>query len=275
MVSLDSAGPELPPELGPEPCLDPLSSFPTDEKLRTWIGARLADGRSRVTGARAYSSAVFRYDYDEGALAIKTPVGGFWQRQLLRRELRAYQALQGIDGLVRCHQLLDGQWLILDWQEATPFRFAEIGDHELFFQRLRTILDEMHRRGVAHGDLKKKENLLVAPGDQPIVLDLGTAVLRGRGLGLLVFGWLKRVDNNAWLKLKYQGDFSSLSKQDRRYFRPTLLERLGRRLRTPDQLPEGRDREHPQVSQGAGPTGTETSSRFRRTNGSESLPGDD
>ena len=250
------------------------SSTPSDDNLRAWITARLADGASRVTGARAYSSAVFRYDYGAGSLAIKAPVGGVWQRFLLRRELRTYKALRGVDGLVRCHQLLDGKWLVLDWHEGTPFRFAELDDRDVFFKRLRKIIDQMHRRGVAHGDLKKKENLLVGSNDQPVVLDLGTAVMRGRGLGLVLFAWLKRVDNNAWLKLKYASDFSNISAQDRQYYRPTVLERLGRRLRTPDHLPEGRQRQQPTISAAGDPASAETSTRLHKRSSSKSTQGD-
>lgn len=236
--------------------------LPDDDELRSWIGARLEDGRARVTGARAYSSAVFRYDEGAIPLAVKVPVGGAWQRHLLRREWRAYQRIAGLPGFPRCFKLLDGRVLILEWIDATPFRFAEIGDREAFFARLRSTLDAMHERGLAHGDLKKKENLLVTDDDRPVILDLGTAVRRGEGLGRLLFRWLERVDDNAWLKLKYGPGLPGLTAADRRYHRPTLPERLGRRLRRDD----GRDpqRRRPRLSTEGGPVGAERSTRRNR-----------
>lgn len=236
--------------------------LPGDDELRAWIGARLEDGRSRVTGARAYSSAVFRYDEGRLPLAIKVPVGGAWQRHLLRRERRAYGCIEGLAGFPRCFKLLDDRFLILEWIDATPFRFADIGDREAFFARLRTTLDAMHERGLAHGDLKKKENLLVTDADRPVILDLGTAVRRGEGLGRLLYRWLERVDDNAWLKLKYGPGLQGLSTADRCYHRPTLPERLGRRLRRVDEADP--KRRPPRVSTGGGPVQSERSSRFRR-----------
>lgn len=236
--------------------------LPSDDELRSWIAARLEDGRARVTGARAYSSAVFRYAEGDLPLAIKVPVGGAWQRHLLRREWRAYQRIEGLSGFPRCFKLLDDRFLILEWIDATPFRFAEIGDREAFFSRLRSTLDAMHERGLAHGDLKKKENLLVTDDDLPVILDLGTAVRRREGLGRLLFGWLKRVDDNAWLKLKYGSGLGGMSEADRRYHRPTLPERLGRRLRRNDG--QDRQRPRPRVSTEGGPVEAERSTRSRR-----------
>lgn len=245
--------------------------LPDDDALRSWIAARLEDGRARVTGARAYSSAVFRYAEGDLPLAIKVPVGGAWQRHLLRREWRAYQHIKGLSGFPRCFKLLDDRFLILEWIDATPFRFAEIGDPEAFFARLRATLDAMHERGLAHGDLKKKENLLVTDDDWPVILDLGTAVRRGEGLGRFLYGWLERVDDNAWLKLKYGSGLEGLSSSDRRYHRPTLPERLGRRLRRPDPDPE---RRRPKLSSGGGPVEAERSTRRRERKGRDNDPAD-
>ncbi len=216
----------------------PKDQLPSDEVLRDWIERRLSDGSSRVEGSRAYSSAVFRYDHGPVPLAIKTAVGGPWQRYLLRREARVYEALSGVKGFAHYFKFLDGKWLILEWAEGSLYRFADLGDRERFFTEFRRILDAMHERGVAHGDLKKKENLLVAPDGCPIVLDLGTAVIKRQGFGWLLFSSFKRFDNNAWIKHKYRGRFTAISDDDRRFFRPTLLERASRALRNLRGEPE-------------------------------------
>lgn len=222
------------------------SVLPPDEHLRAWISARLEDGASRVTGARSYSSAVFRFDQSEQPLAIKVPVGGAWQRHLLRREWRAYRAIRGLRGFPRCYKLLDREFLILEWVDATPYRFAEIPDRDAFISRLREQLDAMHARGVAHGDLKKKENLLVTADGEPVILDLGTAVRRGKGLGRFLFGWFQRIDDNAWLKFKYGPGLRGMTEEDRAYHRPTPPERLSRWLRA--DTGEDTERPRPTVS---------------------------
>ncbi len=238
--------------------------LPPDDALREWIAARLQDGRARVTDARAYSSAVFRHDEGPIPLAVKVPIGGAWQRTLLRRELRAYRAIDGLAGFPRCFKLLDDRYLILEWVDGTPYRFAEISDRDVFFGRLRAILDSMHQRGVAHGDLKKKENLLVTAGDRPVILDLGTAVRRGHGLGRFLFSWLKRVDDNAWVKLKYGPELSWIRPEDSHYYRPTLPERMGRWLRRPTPDDDDRVRPRPTLSDGGEPPSAERSERFGR-----------
>ena len=254
---------------------DVESLLPSDDELRRWIDARLQDGRARVTNARAYSSAVFRCDEGPVPLAVKVPIGGAWQRRLLRRERRAYRKLEGLAGFPCCFKLLDNRYLILEWIDGTPFRFAEFSNREVFFNRLRAILDSMHERGIAHGDLKKKENLLVVDGDRPVVLDLGTAVRRGEGLGRLLFSWLRRIDNNAWLKLKYGPELTWITPEDARYHQPTLPERIGRRLRR-RVADEDRELPRPTLSSDGGSLEPERSDRFgrRRTSPSDGSQSD-
>ena len=64
----------------------------------------------------------------------------------------------------------------------------------------------MHAAGVAHSDLKRKDNIIVGSGERPYLIDFGIAVRRSARNGLfnrLVFARLKQMDLNAWVKLKY------------------------------------------------------------------------
>lgn len=167
-------------------------------------------------------------------LAVKTPAGGpaaVLHRRALRREYLAYRRLEGIEGFARCHGLFDNRWLVLDEIDGEGFRDATVDG--AFFDRLLTVVHSMHERGVAHGDLKRKSNLMVGVDGRPWIVDLGTAVLRRSGFAPLhhaLYRTAVQTDLNAWVKLKY-GGYDGIHPEDRALFRPTLPERLARRLR--------------------------------------------
>ncbi|MGY6588959.1 MAG: RIO1 family regulatory kinase/ATPase domain-containing protein [Wenzhouxiangella sp.] len=178
-----------------------------------------------------------RFRLDSGDLVIKTPRGRGPLRQLharsLRREYRAYQRLAGLAGFPRCLGLIDGQRLAMDYVEGEAFRDARLADRDAFFARLLTIIQAMHAAGVAHGDLKRKANLLVTRDQSPVIIDLGTAVLRpasGRGPGQWLFHFMRQTDLNAWVKLKY-GGYQNVSTEDRQHLKRSRLERLLSQLR--------------------------------------------
>jgi predicted Ser/Thr protein kinase len=170
-------------------------------------------------------------------LAIKAPKGrglawSFRQATLVH-EYRAYQRLAGLPGFATCHGLFDRQRLVLDFVHGQPFRDASLSDHEHFFDQLLMTILAMHERGVAHGDLKRKDNLLVAENGRPVILDLGAATLRKSGwhpLNRRLFEFICQTDLNAWVKLKY-GGYQGVSDEDLARLRRSGLERLLARMR--------------------------------------------
>lgn len=189
--------------------------------------------------SRSNQGLVIRMEVDGYALAVKTPAGNplAWKlrQSMLVREHRAYRLLADMDGIARCHGLVERRWLVLDFIAGEPFRDAEIADRKQFFERLQATIHAMHVRGVAHGDLKRKSNLLVTPGGDPVILDLGAAVIRKPGrrpINRRLFEFLCQTDLNAWVKLKYAG-YERISAEDRALLRRSRLERILGRLRRP------------------------------------------
>jgi serine/threonine protein kinase len=92
----------------------------------------------------------------------------------------------------------------------------------------------MHAAGVAHGDLKRKENTLVTADESPKVIDFGIAAIRDAG-GLLgrPFETMRQMDLNAWIKLKYGRNTDALPADEAELYRPLLVERWARKVRTP------------------------------------------
>jgi len=165
-------------------------------------------------------------------LAVKTPHGRgiAWRarRFLLRREYRAYRRLEGLSGFPHCLGLFQARHLAMEYVEGALLRHAAPADPERFFHELRQIIQAMHERGVAHGDLKSRHNVLVDGTGRPVIIDLGTAVVRRPGrhpLNHWLFDYLRQIDLNGWVKLKY-GNYEHVDERDRHLVRRSRIERL-------------------------------------------------
>ncbi|MEE2777663.1 MAG: hypothetical protein VYE73_12985 [Acidobacteriota bacterium] len=205
---------------------------PTPHAITAAVRSEVAAGWRQLADSRGYCSSVAQLDCEGIELVIKAPANerfGFFWRYLLRREHRAYAHLEGVAGVPRCYGLVDGRFLVLERVSGTPFREAVLDGDDAFFSELLALIERLHARGVVHGDLKKKENLLVGESGAPIALDFATAMVRRSGFAPLNhFMWraLRQFDFNAWLKHKYRRDLSKISVEDSRYYRQTPIERL-------------------------------------------------
>jgi serine/threonine protein kinase len=150
---------------------------------------------------------------------------------MLRNEYRAYSRLSGIQGVARCYGLLDGRYLVLEHIDGIPIRNAQITHRDFFFETLLKVIKALHHAGVAHTDLKKKDNLLVVEGKKPYVIDFGVAVVKKTGFAPLnryLYHMASTFDFNAWVKLKYDGDYANLTPEDKEYFNRTVIEKVSR-----------------------------------------------
>lgn len=208
----------------------------TERSLIEWIESRAGSGQA--AHAQGYQGAVYVYQAGERRYAIKVASGrgahGLARRWMLRREHQAYRRLAGFAGSPRCYGLLRGRYLVLDYIEGVPLRRAEITDRRRFFDSLLAHIEELHRRGVAHADLKRRDNLLVLDGDRPCLVDFGAAIVRKPGFAPLnhyLYGLARRFDLNAWAKLKYDGRYEQMAPEDRAHFRRTAVERIARAIK--------------------------------------------
>jgi len=194
---------------------------------------------SRLLG-RGYQGAAYLRDTAAGQMIVKTATGNrilrAARRAMLRREHGIYQRLQGIAGIPRCAGLERGEDLLLEYIEGQSLRDAVLlpPERERFFAALLELIQAIHRAGVAHGDLKRKDNILVGPDHLPYLIDFGTAVSSPEGAGFLrrfLFRQLRRMDLNAWVKLKYQRQRIEMDPVDLQFHRPTVAERGARVVR--------------------------------------------
>jgi len=198
----------------------------------------LSGSRALAAGSQSH---VYVYADSAARYAVKVPQGkprwGWVERWIIRRERSIYARLEGLPGIPRCHGLVAGRYLVLDYMEGESFRAAQarLDPAHPFFERLREIIEAVHARGVAHTDLKRKDNLLVQAGDTPCIVDFGAAMVRGGNpLSHGLFRIARQFDRNAWVKLKYDG-YRNIAPEDRAHLRRLGIERMShwikRRLR--------------------------------------------
>jgi predicted Ser/Thr protein kinase len=209
------------------------------DALRASSGRRLGHG---------YQASVEVYAAPTGDVVVKKPhrsplLGWLW-RYLLRREHAVYARLADVSGVPHTYGLIDGEFLALEYVAGPSLREHEQGltDRAAFFERLLGILRAMHAAGVAHADLKRKNNIIVAAGERPYLVDFGIAAQRGSSwLGRAWFEHQRQADYNAWIKLKYGRRIdpaeaaSVLTPEDAALYRPLWSERVARALRVPWQ----------------------------------------
>ena len=217
----------------------PAYNGPDHAAIVCFIEQQLLNG-GRAWGGGSQSN-VYVYVDPTGRYAVKVPRGnplwGWVERWIIRRERSIYARLDGLPGIPRCHGLVAGRYLVLDYVEGESFRAAQtrLDPAHPFFEQLREIIEAVYARGVAHTDLKRKDNLLVRAGDMPCIVDFGAAMVRGDNpLSRGLFRIARQFDRNAWIKLKYDG-YRNIAAEDRTHLRRLGIERVShwikRRLR--------------------------------------------
>jgi len=205
----------------------------TESELLQWVRRSIKTGSNILS--RGYQGHVYLYEGKGQRLILKAPTGWGPGRlirwAMLRNEYRVYSRLSEVHGVPRCYGLLDGRYLVLEFIDGVPIRRARITDRGVFFDTFLNIIKELHKVGVAHTDLKKKDNLLVIEGRTPCVIDFGVAVVKKPGFAPLnryLYNLARKFDFNAWVKLKYGGKYENISHEDRAYYNRTMVEKVSR-----------------------------------------------
>jgi hypothetical protein len=119
-------------------------------------------------------------------------------RRLARREARALERLEGLDG-VPVLVALDRDRLVRSFLDGEVMHRARPGSSVYFRAALR-LLRQMHRRGVAHNDLAKEANWICRRGPDAGIVDFQLAYCAARRSRW--FRLLAREDLRHWLKHK-------------------------------------------------------------------------
>ncbi|MGD2270051.1 MAG: hypothetical protein PVI06_06580 [Desulfobacterales bacterium] len=187
---------------------------------------------------RGYQGHTYLYQDKGRRFIIKAPVGRglakLLRRWMLHNEYKIYNQLCGLKGVPFCYGFIQKRYLVLEFIDGIPMRSARIANPRHFYDTLLELIKGMHHLGVAHTDLKKKDNILVVDGTTPYVIDFGVAILRKPGFAPLnhyLYNLAKKFDFNAWAKLKYDRKFENISEKDQPYYDRTAIEQLSRRIK--------------------------------------------
>ncbi|MCD9048026.1 MULTISPECIES: serine/threonine protein kinase [unclassified Luteimonas] len=150
----------------------------------------------------AHGHRFVRRDLAHVPLWLRLPA--WW---LARREARA---LQAIDGMPDTPRLLDwtGRRLDRSFMAGNAMYQRPPRGDVAYFHQARRLLQQLHRRGVAHNDLAKEANWLVLEDGRPALIDFQLAT---------------RGDPRApWMRLLFREDLRHLLKHKRMYCREAL-----------------------------------------------------
>ena len=203
--------------------------------FRQWIEHSLQ--RQENILAVSNQGTVLHYRGNGLDLVVKTAMGSGLvlkvRQKTLLREFEAYRRMDGLRGVPECYGLLGGRYLLIEFIRGTPYRQANWTDRANWFRDFLEILQSIHQRGVSHGDLKSKSNILVTEDEKPCVIDFGTAFLHRSGFHPLnnwFFEYGKRLDINAWVKHKYHGRYADASEEDRQLLNYGRIEYIARKI---------------------------------------------
>jgi hypothetical protein len=180
---------------------------------------------------------ILRFNYEGGEAILKdfsaksAPVRWLGRRQL-RRERRALDGLAGVPGVPAVLGGLPPYGLFLQpmrGEAITRWRRRPRPEIAPMLERLAALVDRIHARGVAHLDLRKRDNILVAADGTPSVIDFNASIsFRPGSLGSrLIFPVLRAVDRSALLKWKALLLPDQMTPGERRrHRRMSLLRRL-------------------------------------------------
>jgi len=173
------------------------------------VQALKADSFGRIALMRDGRGLFVRRDLRHVPLWLRLPA--WW---LARREARA---LQQVHGLPDVPQLLrwDGRRLDRSYMDGAAMYQRPPHRDVAYFRRARRLLQQLHRRGLAHNDLAKEANWLVLADGRPGIIDFQLAT-RGQ-------------PRSPWMRLLAREDLRHLLKHKRTYC-PHALTPVERRV---------------------------------------------
>jgi hypothetical protein len=204
--------------------------LPTRQTLAQWAPELIHRAHSAAQGD------VYLLRHGEHELILKDclrrwgPFRWLWGVSILRREYRMLEHLADAPGVPLAYGWADRYGMLIERFPAVkmPSRRRSKLTPE-FFEHLRAIVEGIHARGVAHGDLRRA-NILVDDVGRPCLIDFATAIRRDSLAGRLFFKRIAHVDllKVARLKAYYLGRDSLTPEERAQLAQLPLSLRLGR-----------------------------------------------
>lgn len=171
-------------------------------------------------------------DFSSNGFLFRNIIGRF----LVWREGKAYRRLKGLKGVPTLYRSLHGLALIIEEIPGKDLEKLEKGTRlsDDFFKELRSLVEDVHRRGLIHGDLKRAPNVLLGNDGKPYLLDWAASVSKREFRFFpfnIVYQRLVEDDLNAIIKRQLIHCPESVSPEaKRRYTHRSPAEKLVRAL---------------------------------------------
>jgi len=166
--------------------------------------------------------------------SAKAVIGRLWGRQVIAREAKALEQLRGIDGIPQLIARVDSTGILMEYCDGEILMRRQVRQQvsPAFFEAVLELLEKIHARGVAHGDVRRK-NILVRPDKSPALIDFQTSWFSGRNpLRYWFFQLMCTVDKWNLLRIKARSFPRYMTEAERAFLEnPPLLLRLGRTFR--------------------------------------------
>ncbi len=176
----------------------------------------------------------------EGTMAILKDYAGrgwpgrLWGQWVTAREAKALERLDGLNGVPRLLTRVGKTGIVIEHfaGDLLPKKNVRQLVTPQFFDAALALLRAMHERGVAHGDVRRK-NILVRPDGSPAFIDFQTACFSGRGwLRQRLFSFACRVDEWHLVKIKARSfPRATQAEQKELLESPPFVLRVGQTLR--------------------------------------------
>ncbi len=179
-----------------------------------------------------HGQRVILKDYKDRNFFIKSTIG----RWFISREFRIYKILNGISGIHQAIGQTDPFSLLLDYLDGEPL--SERPPESLspsVFDSLKTIIQKIHQRDVACGDIHRRDILITDSGDI-FLLDFATGWQKGHRFNIFshfIFKKFLSLDWHAFYRMREWYTGLAPSQEEEKMFKDILkYYRLGRTIKS-------------------------------------------
>ncbi len=154
-------------------------------------------------------------DYFKRNSIVKVLFGKY----IINREYRKYQRLKGIEGIPKIYKQIDEYGFVMQYIEVhrLPHKIDKHTISPAIFDSLKKILDEIHSRGIVHGDIRRK-NILLDNDNKPYFIDFATAFYKNEKSSFIkkwFFKTMVKKDNFSLIKMKNYFFPESLTEEEK------------------------------------------------------------
>ena len=177
-------------------------------------------------------------DFSRCGFIYKNTIG----RIITFREKKAYEKIEGIEGVPELYKAMAGYVLVIEKIEGIDLRILRKkkgGVDPVFFDELNELVKKCHARGIVHCDMRKAANIIKDKDNNPFLIDWGAAVFQKEmRFPVLnrIYKRLEKEDFKAVIKLKLRFCPDAVSKQEKdNFFYQDNLEKFARAVRNTGQ----------------------------------------